>query len=189
MYCILLYFTLFVFCLFRATPMAYGGSEARVKSELQPLAYTTATQDPSHLCHLHYSSRQCWIVNPLSEARDWTHWARPGIEPATPWFLAGFVPTVPWGELQSIYSDHCRFLWSGLTYPVGRIDTVLRAHDTVRECLISFEPDEKHESTSNTYTHNSEFSLDYICLCTNIVIKYNFWYSFMEKRDHNRQNS
>ena len=37
--------TVFVlFCLFfRAAPTAYGGSQARVKSELQPLAYTTAT--------------------------------------------------------------------------------------------------------------------------------------------------
>ena len=47
-----------------------------VEWELQLLAYatTTATQDLSHFCKLHYSSRQCWIFNPLSEA---------GIEPAS----------------------------------------------------------------------------------------------------------
>ena len=45
-----------------------------VESELQLLAYTTATAipDPSWICDLHHSSRQCWILNPLSEARDWT---------------------------------------------------------------------------------------------------------------------
>ena len=41
--------------------------------ELQLPAYTTATAmwDPSHICDLHHSSQQCWILN---------HWARPGIE-------------------------------------------------------------------------------------------------------------
>ena len=42
------------------------------KSELQLLAYATATAmwDPSHICNLYNSSRQCQIVNPLREARD-----------------------------------------------------------------------------------------------------------------------
>ena len=46
-----------------------------VKLELQLPAYTTATaaQDPSRICHLYHSSGQCWILNPLSEARDPTH--------------------------------------------------------------------------------------------------------------------
>ena len=41
-----------------------------VKSGLQLLACTTATatQDPSHVCNLHYSSRKCWILNPLNVA-------------------------------------------------------------------------------------------------------------------------
>jgi len=45
-----------------------------VESELQPPAYTraTATQDPSHVCNLHHSSRQRQILNPLSKARDRT---------------------------------------------------------------------------------------------------------------------
>ena len=44
------------------------------KSELQLLAYTTATatRDLSHVCDLHHSSRQHQILNPLSEARDGT---------------------------------------------------------------------------------------------------------------------
>ena len=45
-----------------------------VELELQPLIYTTATTkwDPSHVCNLHHSSWQLWILNPLSEARDRT---------------------------------------------------------------------------------------------------------------------
>ena len=43
-----------------------------VFSELQLLAYATATAmpDPSCICDLHCSSQQCWILNPLSGARD-----------------------------------------------------------------------------------------------------------------------
>ena len=45
-----------------------------VKLELQLPAYSTATamQDPSHVCDLHHSSWQCWVLNPLSEAGDRT---------------------------------------------------------------------------------------------------------------------
>ena len=43
-----------------------------VKSELQLLAYATATAmaDPSCICDLHCSWQQCWILNPLSRARQ-----------------------------------------------------------------------------------------------------------------------
>ena len=45
-----------------------------VESELQLLAYTTATAtpDPSPVCNLHHRTWQCHILNPLSEARDRT---------------------------------------------------------------------------------------------------------------------
>ena len=43
-----------------------------VESELQLPAYTTAIArlSPSHVCDLHRSSGQLWILNPPSEARD-----------------------------------------------------------------------------------------------------------------------
>ena len=43
-----------------------------VEMALQLLAYPTATGmlDLSCLCDLHCSSRQCWLLNPLSEAGD-----------------------------------------------------------------------------------------------------------------------
>ena len=43
-----------------------------VESELQLPATATATWDPRLICDLHHSSQQCWILNPLSEARDQT---------------------------------------------------------------------------------------------------------------------
>ena len=64
----------------RGSSEAYGGSQARsqarsqagVESELQLPAYATATAtpDPSRVCNLHHSSWQCWILNPLSKAKD-----------------------------------------------------------------------------------------------------------------------
>ena len=46
-----------------------------VKSELQLLAYATATAmwDLRRVCDLHHSSQQCWILNPLSETWDRTY--------------------------------------------------------------------------------------------------------------------
>ena len=45
-----------------------------VESEMQLLAYTTATAmlDLLHILDLCHSLRQRWILNPLSEARDRT---------------------------------------------------------------------------------------------------------------------
>ena len=44
------------------------------KSKLELPAYTTATemQDLGHVCDLDHSSRQHWILNPLSKARGRT---------------------------------------------------------------------------------------------------------------------
>ena len=48
-----------------------------VESELQLPATATATAiamlDLSHVCNLHCSSQQCWILNPLSKAKDRAH--------------------------------------------------------------------------------------------------------------------
>ena len=45
-----------------------------VELELELLAYTVATArwDLSYICDLDHSLLQCWILNPLNEARDQT---------------------------------------------------------------------------------------------------------------------
>ena len=55
-------------------PTAYGIPRLGVKSELGLPGYATATAAPdqSHVCNLHQSSLQHWILNPLSGARDQT---------------------------------------------------------------------------------------------------------------------
>ena len=61
----------FLALLFRAAPTAYGSPQAR-GMQLPATATATATWDPSYVFNLHYSSWQCQIPNPLSEARDQT---------------------------------------------------------------------------------------------------------------------
>ena len=64
----------FFFHLFRATPAAHGSSQAR--DQIRAVAaglHHSHSNTRSELCDLHHSSWQCWVLNLLSEARDWTH--------------------------------------------------------------------------------------------------------------------
>ena len=67
---------LFIYLLFRAAsnPQHMKLPRLGVELELQLPAYTTGTaaSDPSYACDLRHSSRQCQILNLLSEARDST---------------------------------------------------------------------------------------------------------------------
>ena len=96
-----LYFTtyrFFFFCLFRATPVAYGGFRARglIRATAAGLyhSYSNARSKP-HLRTAPHTAH--------GNAGSLTHWARPGIEPATSWFLVRFVSAVPHQEMQQTY--------------------------------------------------------------------------------------
>ena len=67
------------------------GPRLGVELELQLPAYTTATAtwDPSCICDLHHSSWQCWILNPLSEARDQTQILRNSSQTHYNWAMTG----------------------------------------------------------------------------------------------------
>ena len=70
-----------------AVPTAYGSSQASGGIRAAAQAYTTATAtatatatlDPSLICDLPHSSRQCQVLDP-------------GIEPASSGMLAGSLP-------------------------------------------------------------------------------------------------
>jgi len=77
----------FFFCLFsRATPTAYGGSQARglIGAVATSLHHSHSNAGSERAVSVTYTTAH-GSVEPL------THWARPGIEPATSWFLVGFV--------------------------------------------------------------------------------------------------
>ena len=70
-----IYFYFLFFCFWGPHPQHIDVPKLGVESELRPLVYTTstATPDPSRVWDLHHGSQQHGILNPLSEAGDWTH--------------------------------------------------------------------------------------------------------------------
>ena len=81
-----------VFYLLRAAPAAHGGSQARGQ-----IGTVAAGLRQSR-------SNQIWAVSATyttahHNTGSLIHWVRPGIEPATSWFLVGFVSAVPRQEL------------------------------------------------------------------------------------------
>ena len=66
------YFVLFCFCLFRATPIAHGSSQARGRIRAVAAGLCQSHSHARSKLHLdlHHSSPQRQILNPLSEARD-----------------------------------------------------------------------------------------------------------------------
>ena len=72
---ILLYFPYFFFFLFIAAPAAHGSSWSRgqIRTAVEDNTTATATGDLSCICDLSFSLRQCWLHNPVSEAKDRTH--------------------------------------------------------------------------------------------------------------------
>ena len=81
----ILFIYIYIYIYFRVTLLAYGCSQAR-----GPIGTVTAS-----LCQSHSNgeSKPClWPTPQLNgNVRSLTHWARPGMEPATSWFLEGFV--------------------------------------------------------------------------------------------------
>ena len=69
-----LFFFSFLFCFLGLYPRHMEVLRLGVQLELLLPACTTATVTsyPSRICDLHHSSRQRWILDPLSEARDQT---------------------------------------------------------------------------------------------------------------------
>ena len=117
---IYLFIYLFIFLLFGAVPVAYGGSQAR-----DQIGGTAAG-----LRHSHNNARFWATSATYSTAHgntgSLTQWARPGIEPATSWFLVWFVSTVPQQELCSLPLSPALLLFPSL--PCSSFASVLLSH-------------------------------------------------------------
>ena len=66
----LLFFFFFVYLELHPQHMKVPRLGVELAPQLPAYTTTTATWDLNRVCDLHHSSRQCWILNPLSEARD-----------------------------------------------------------------------------------------------------------------------
>ena len=91
-------FFIVLFYFFRAGPMAYGGPQARGRIR----AVTTSL----HHNHSNDKSKlRLWFIYTTahSNARSLTHWAKPGIIPASSWILVRFLSAEPQWELLNIF--------------------------------------------------------------------------------------
>ena len=97
----LFYFICFFF-FFRAAPEAYGCSQARGWiRDVTPGHWPM----PEPQQQLGIQAVSTTYTTAHGNARSLTHWARPGIEPATTWFLVGFVNHGAWtGTPPSVFS-------------------------------------------------------------------------------------
>ena len=75
------FFFFFGFCLFRATPVAYAASQARVLN----WSYSLRPMPEPQQCQIWAMSATYTTAH--SNAGSLTHWVRSGIKPATSWFL------------------------------------------------------------------------------------------------------
>ena len=80
-------FILFIYLLVfsRAAPVAYGGSQARGSNRSYSRRPTPEPQQHG------IWAESATYTTAHGSAGSLTHWARPRIEPATAWFLVGFV--------------------------------------------------------------------------------------------------
>ena len=84
----------FCFCLlFRATPVTYGGSQARGWNR----SYSCWPMPQTQQCQIQAESGIYTTAH--GNSGSLTHWARSGIEPTTSWFLVGLVFIEPRWEL------------------------------------------------------------------------------------------
>ena len=87
-------FLLLLFCLFRATPMAYGGSQAE---DWIGAVDTSLRHSHSNVRSIQAASATYTTAH--SNTESLTHEARPGIKLAFSWILVRFISTEPWQEL------------------------------------------------------------------------------------------
>ena len=83
------FLSFFFFGLFRATPAAYGGSQARDQIRATSAIYTTGH----------------------SNAKSLVHWARLGIEPVSSWILKGSLSLSTTGLLVVFYQQDATKAW------------------------------------------------------------------------------
>ena len=99
----------FVFCLFRATHVAYGSSQAK---DLTRAIYSCRPMPQPQQRQIRAES--VIYTTAHGNAGSLTHWVRLGIEAVTSWFLVRFVSSASLWELRS-----CRFVMDMI--PRGRI--------------------------------------------------------------------
>ena len=106
-----------LFFLFRATPVAHGNSwtRGRTGAAAAGIHRSHSNTDPSCICNLCCSLRQCWTLNPLSEARDQTHILMETVSSSQPAEPQWELPNTVLNSLGSTYRSGISRPWSNST--------------------------------------------------------------------------
>ena len=129
-YIVLFYFVLFI-CSLELHPWPMEVPRLEVKSELQLLAYIIAVQQ----CGIWATSVTYTTAH--GNARSLTHWAWPGIEPVTSWFLIRVVSAASQRELHARTLKKCFFIRMYFIYNVVLVSGVQQS-DSVIYIFIFF---------------------------------------------------
>jgi len=145
-----------MFCIFRAKPVAYGGSQARgwIRTTAASPHHNHSNARSEPRLRPNHSSQQCWIHNPLSKARDWTCNL---MVPSWIHFCFDMM-----GPLTLIYS------WSISLSPEQYSTMIITA-------LVI-----KHTCTQNNSLSRQLF-YDFLKLMLNIWILFIFWNTFLAR--------
>ena len=101
-----------LFCRFRAAPVTYGGSQARGSARAMA---ASLRQSHSNTGSEPQQCRMSHVLQP-SNARSLTHWARPGIEPASSWMLVRFVNC--WATTGTPKFEILKAIWHGTPHVI-----------------------------------------------------------------------
>ena len=153
------YLFIYLFCFLGLHPQHMEVPRLGVELELQPPVYTTAaaTQDLKDIFDLYHSSRQHWILNPPSEARDWTHILMDTGRVCNPLSHSGNSQNVyflirpaswtyPWiHELQNgccvSRHENINFMYVSIT-ALGWLDTSLISNNILKGIFLFFFPEQ-----------------------------------------------
>ena len=99
------------FFLFRATPMAYGSSQA--KGSNQSCSWWPTPQQHQ------IQAVSATYTTACGNARSLIHRTRPGIKPASSWILVRFISTEPWWALLCLFLE--RKILSEISHRLDKI--------------------------------------------------------------------
>ena len=106
-----------VVVVFRAAPAPMTQGSFQTRSQIEAVAVG--------LCHSQIQAMSATYTAVHSNAGSLTHWAKPGIEPASSWTLVRFLTTDPQWELPLIFCLNCFCLCDCLTLEFGEVFFIL----------------------------------------------------------------
>ena len=143
----------FLVCLLRATPVSYGGSQARGQIRATAASLCHSRQPvPQPQQHGIQAASVTYVIA-YGSTRSLTHRARPGIKPTSSWILVRFVTTEPQWELPSCQIFKTNEWWVNYVSEAQSRGQALLAPDTQSRLGPQVTPESLGFCFIHTHTH------------------------------------